>query len=123
MTLCAEAKIRTDPEGAVPIVGRVVMRGLADEHNDRHYLLVDGIDSIKLFGEEIRIKAHRHTIGGLSAHTDQSGLLDWFGAYDRHPRVALVHGEDDARKALALALKTRFDVDAQIPAYGDTLTI
>lgn len=30
-----------DPE---PIVGRVIARGLADEHRDRHYLLVDGVD-------------------------------------------------------------------------------
>ena len=27
-----------------PIVGRVVARGLADELNDRHYLIVDGVD-------------------------------------------------------------------------------
>jgi TolB-like protein len=27
-----------------PIVGRVVTRGLADELNDRHYLIVDGVD-------------------------------------------------------------------------------
>jgi type IV secretory pathway VirD2 relaxase len=27
-----------------PIVGRVIARGLADEHRDRHYLIVDGID-------------------------------------------------------------------------------
>lgn len=31
-------------KGAAPIVGRVVMRGFADEYNDRHYLLIDGID-------------------------------------------------------------------------------
>src|SRR3546814_13168202 len=31
-------------EGAAPIVGRVVTRGLADEHEDRHYLLIDGIN-------------------------------------------------------------------------------
>src|SRR3546814_12437643 len=31
-------------EGAAPIVGRVVTRGLADEHEDRHYLLIDGLD-------------------------------------------------------------------------------
>jgi len=29
---------------AKPIVGRVIMRGLADEHQDRHFLLVDGVD-------------------------------------------------------------------------------
>jgi type IV secretory pathway VirD2 relaxase len=27
-----------------PIVGRVIHRGLADEHRDRHYLIVDGVD-------------------------------------------------------------------------------
>ncbi|WP_066810223.1 relaxase/mobilization nuclease RlxS [Sphingomonas asaccharolytica] len=31
----------SDPE---PVVGRVIMRGLADEHHDRHYLLIDGVD-------------------------------------------------------------------------------
>lgn len=30
-----------DPE---PVVGRLIARGLADEHRDRHYLLVDGVD-------------------------------------------------------------------------------
>ncbi len=30
-------------EGA-RLIGRVLMRGLADEHGDRHYLLVDGVD-------------------------------------------------------------------------------
>lgn len=35
--------VADDPE-APPLVGRVVMRGLADEHRDRHYLIVDGVD-------------------------------------------------------------------------------
>ncbi|HEX2814615.1 MAG TPA: relaxase/mobilization nuclease RlxS [Sphingopyxis sp.] len=38
-------------EGAAPIVGRVVMRGLADEHEDRHYLLIDGIDGRTHYAE------------------------------------------------------------------------
>lgn len=86
-------------------------------------LLVDGVPEVKLFGELIQVKALRHTIGGLSAHTDQAGLLEWYGYIENHPRIALVHGEDDARKALALALKTRFDIDAHIPKYGDTITV
>jgi Type IV secretory pathway, VirD2 components (relaxase) len=42
----AADRVIYDPgaEGASPIVGRVVIRGLADEHSDRHYLLVDAID-------------------------------------------------------------------------------
>lgn len=86
-------------------------------------LLVDGVPEIKLFGQLLQVKAQRHTIGGLSAHTDQAGLLEWYGAVENHPRVALVHGEEDARKALALALKTRFDIDALIPNYGTTIDV
>jgi len=33
-----------DPANVAPIVGRVVERGLADEYNDRHYLIVDATD-------------------------------------------------------------------------------
>ncbi|WP_337180640.1 relaxase/mobilization nuclease RlxS [Sphingopyxis granuli] len=49
----AADRVIYDPaaEGAAPIVGRVVMRGLADEHNDRHYLLIDGIDGRTHYAE------------------------------------------------------------------------
>lgn len=86
-------------------------------------LLVDGVPMVKLFGDEIKVKARRHTIGGLSAHTDQAGLLEWYANLEKHPRIALVHGEDDSRKALAIALKTRFDIDAYMPQYGESFEI
>ena len=35
--------VADDPE-AQPLVGRILMRGLADEYRDRHYLIVDGVD-------------------------------------------------------------------------------
>lgn len=86
-------------------------------------LLVDGAPEVKLFGEFVKVKAQRHTIGGLSAHTDQAGLLDWYGCFSGHPRVLLVHGEDEARKALSLAIKTRFDADAGMPDYGEVVSV
>lgn len=39
-----EHSIFTTDEASSPLVGRVVRRGLADEHGDRHYLIVDGVD-------------------------------------------------------------------------------
>lgn len=49
----AADRVIYDPiaEGAQPIIGRVVMRGLADEYNDRHYLLVDGTDGRTHYAE------------------------------------------------------------------------
>lgn len=85
--------------------------------------LVDGAPEVKLFGEMVQVKAQRHTIGGLSAHTDQAGLLEWYGSYQNHPRLVLVHGEDKARKDLALVVQTRFGVQAIIPEYGDAINV
>lgn len=49
----AADRVIFDPaaEGAAPIVGRVVVRGLADELKDRHYLIVDGIDGRTHYAE------------------------------------------------------------------------
>ena len=80
--------------------------------------LVDGAARVKLFGEEIQVNAQRHTVGGLSAHTDQPGLLDWYAQIENRPRTALVHGEDEARQALAVALKARFDADVSLARPG-----
>ena len=40
----ADLAIYDSAAGAQPIVGRIVQRGLSDELNDRHYLLVDATD-------------------------------------------------------------------------------
>ena len=69
--------------------------------------LVDGASQVKMLGEEIQVNAQRHTVGGLSAHADQPGLLDWYSGFANQPPVVLVHGEDDAREALAGKLRER----------------
>jgi hypothetical protein len=49
----AADRVIYDPtaQEAAPIIGRVIMRGLADEHEDRHYLLIDGIDGRTHYAE------------------------------------------------------------------------
>ena len=55
--------------------------------------LVDGAERVRLFQETIKVQATIHTVGGLSAHADQAGLLAWYGAFRNRPPVNLVHGE------------------------------
>ena len=40
--------------------------------------LIDGAKTVRIFGEDIPVRASIHTMGGFSAHADQKGLLDWF---------------------------------------------
>ena len=67
--------------------------------------LVDGAKTVKLWDENIRVAARIHTVGGLSAHAGQSGLLNWYRNFNRHPMVALVHGEPGPMDALAKRLR------------------
>ena len=67
--------------------------------------IVDGAKTVKLWGENIRVAAQIHTVGGLSAHAGQSGLISWYRNFSRHPTVALVHGEPDPMNALAERLR------------------
>ena len=86
-------------------------------------LLVDGVQQIKMWGEMYPVRASVHTIGGLSAHADQDGLLAWYGHFHNHPPVALVHGEDQARRELQAALKKQHGVQALLPQLGETLSV
>jgi metallo-beta-lactamase family protein len=85
--------------------------------------LVDGAEFVDIFGERIRVKARRHTVGGLSAHADQNGLAEWYGAIPKHPRVALVHGEDDARSGLQQRLMAQYGCDVRVPAAGEMFDV
>lgn len=85
--------------------------------------LVEGADTIRLWGEEIKVNAQIHTVGGLSAHGDQADLLDWYGAIADTPPVCLIHGEPDSQKALAKKLEERFGASVRIPEYAESLAL
>jgi metallo-beta-lactamase family protein len=68
--------------------------------------LVDGVDSIRVMHQEVPVKASIHTIGGLSAHADQSGLLKWLKGFKKAPqKVFVTHGEERSSNALAAAIQ------------------
>ncbi|HYN21478.1 MAG TPA: MBL fold metallo-hydrolase, partial [Thermoanaerobaculia bacterium] len=68
--------------------------------------LVDGCDMVAIHGETVRVRAQIHQLHGLSAHAGRSELLRWCKDLPGVPqRIFLNHGEDPARKALAVAIE------------------
>ncbi len=84
--------------------------------------LVDGERRVKMFGQDIVVKAQVHTIGGFSAHAGQSELLDWAGAIGGQPQFYLVHGEPEAQLVLQEKLQ-QLGINALIPAKGDSIKL
>lgn len=84
--------------------------------------LVDGAERVRIFGDEVPVRARIHTIGGLSAHGDQAALLGWLRGLARPPRkVFLVHGERSIRQVFAEAIQRELGwTQLTLPEAGDT---
>ncbi len=54
--------------------------------------IIAGAESVHIMGEEVRVAAQVHTIGGFSAHADQDDLLAWLAGTGR-AHVWLTHGD------------------------------
>ena len=77
-----------------------------------------------MYGREIPVKARIETIDGLSAHADRGEILSWLRAAPARPgRVHLVHGEPDARDALAGTIRQEMGLHVNCPDYLDTVEL
>lgn len=83
--------------------------------------LVDGSKLVKIFGEEISVKANIATIGGFSAHADQKELLDWIGNFRSLPaKIFVIHGEEKSSNCLKEKIEYSFkNTNVIIPSCGD----
>ena len=66
--------------------------------------LIDGARSLRLFGQEVPVRARIHTINGFSGHGDHGTLLKWHEGSGRDALTFLVHGEPKSALALRDAL-------------------
>lgn len=84
--------------------------------------IIDGAQSVRIFNEEIQVRAQLWTINGFSAHADQSTLLHWLGDAPRR-RVLLVHGEyDSGMQAMAAKLDT-LGIPHQMPDMHEPIML
>lgn len=78
--------------------------------------MLDGEKEIKIQGKYIPVKAQIKTIESLSAHADQSELLEWLSNIKNIPEhVFLVHGEIEALEALKQKINEKYGWKVNIP--------
>jgi metallo-beta-lactamase family protein len=85
--------------------------------------IVDGARWVKIYGEDILIKANIHTINGFSAHIDQSGLLEWISKIDDIKTIFLIHGEEDKQTILRSVLENALEKKVHIVKADEVVYI
>ncbi len=100
------------PECAIVIIGYQAQGTLGRK-------LVDGEKRVRIFGEEIKVRASIHTLGGLSAHADQAALMSWLRGFERAPgQTFVVHGEAATASGFADKLQHDLGWSAMAPEPG-----
>ena len=82
-------------------------------------ILVDGAKSVKLFGEEVQVRAQIDTLPGVSGHADRDGLLRWLAGFREKPKLVFVnHGDPEAAEAFVKCLSEERGYQAFAPYSG-----
>jgi len=86
--------------------------------------LIDGASQVKLYGEDIAVRAKIYTLGGFSAHADMNGLIEWIGNIkNRNLKVFVVHGELDSSMHLADKIRSEMGYTVYVPEWGEIVEI
>ena len=78
--------------------------------------LLEGASELKIYGKYYDVKAEVFNLQVLSAHADQSELLDWMSEIKNTPeKVFIVHGESQSADAFRVKVKDMYGWDCTIP--------
>lgn len=85
--------------------------------------IINGAQWVRIYHEEIRIKAAIHTINGFSAHADQKGIIEWISKMEGLQRLFLVHGEKDKQEVLRDVIHTQLHRKAHIVTPEEIISL
>jgi metallo-beta-lactamase family protein len=141
-----DSKAINDEPGPIVIIagsgmatgGRVLhhlQRGLPDPRNTvllvgyqavgtRGRSLHDGAPTLRMYGQDVPVRAQVVSVDGLSAHADRADLLRWLDGFAAPPAMTwVVHGEPDASESLARAVGQRPGWRVAVATDGATVAL
>ena len=82
-------------------------------------MILEGAETVKLFGEEIQICAVIEQLDGISSHADREMMLSWLDSYKEKPKTVFVnHGNDTVCDEFAHTVKERLGIESIAPFSG-----
>lgn len=84
------------------------------------FSLLGGAKTVKLFGEQIEVRADIIKLPGISGHADKAHLTRWLSAFGDTPKkVFVVHGEENTAVSFAKHIEDELHLSALAPYSGD----
>jgi metallo-beta-lactamase family protein len=106
-----------DPRNTILFVGYQV-------GGTRGQMLCDGAREIKIHGEMVPVRAQIRSIEVFSGHADSMEIMRWLRLFKQPPKMTfVVHGEDDARKAIAEEIRRSLGWKTHIPDYLESFNL
>ena len=83
-------------------------------------MIQEGVERVKIVGEEIAVNAEIYSLRGFSGHADERMLMEWISCFETDiKKVFLVHGEEEARTALKEKIENELNLDVFCPMLFD----
>lgn len=78
--------------------------------------ITDGADTVRLFGETVKVNATIAQLDGISGHADMNILLDWLNGFEKKPKTVFVnHGNDTVCDDFAATIEEKLSIYATAP--------
>jgi len=86
--------------------------------------ILEGEKSVKIFGEQVPVNCHVREVHGLSAHADQTELLEWLANFKKAPKMTFItHGEVESAMAFSKLIEEKMGWRTQVPEYLESVTL
>jgi metallo-beta-lactamase family protein len=106
-----------DPRATVIFSGYLVNGTLGS-------LIAHGVSPIRIFGDQLTVRATIVALGGFSAHAGQDELLRWIATLRSKPsHVYLVHAESGPAETLAAIMRERLGLTVTVAQRGMTVAL
>lgn len=137
--------IKDVPAPKIIIAGSGMSNGGRILHHERNYLsspkntllligyqavgtlgraLQEGVKTVRIFDEDVPVKAKIVAINGYSAHKDTNALLEFVGTMqDTVKKIFLVHAEPGVALFFAQRVRDYLGIDTRIPKEGEVMEI
>ena len=84
--------------------------------------LLEGAESVKLFGEEVAVRAEIVNFKGLSSHADRDHLIQWAQAFAGPRHIFVVHGDREVAPYFAESLR-KLGISAHAPQFTEEVDL